>query len=106
MTPCSRCQIALKPGSAHFNAEACVEALKHELAEATNCKACGQPVAAVLHAGCIPAEVARRGAGLGTKIVEQRILDWLAGDPRKKRKQDDPDRPRPRQRADGDDFDP
>ena len=75
---CSRCSLELARGSAHVSPEGCVEALQEALEKAKTCAACQGPVETTLHPGCVPAEVLNRGAKLGTKVLEQRVTEWLA----------------------------
>lgn len=99
---CERCDVVLQRGSVHVSLDGCIEALKEALEKATKCAACGDVVPTVIHPGCIPAEVARRGANAGTAAIERRVIDWLAGKSSKKK----PSRSRDEQDEEAKNWDP
>ena len=75
MRPCDRCGTELEPGSAHFDADSCIAALKHRL----NCLECGQPVPKPFHGACFPRAVAKGGAGVGMSILERKAREAVEG---------------------------
>ena len=82
---CGRCQLPLHPGSAHVNAESCVEALRHELDKARTCAGCRKPLLVVV---CPPCAATTFGQGLLARAAKgikdaatPGILRLLSGEP-------------------------
>lgn len=78
MNTCEGCELTLSAGSAHVNSDGCIAALKEALAEAKKCATCQQPVPTVIHPGCIPVEVARRGGKIATDAAQKKIMEGIA----------------------------
>lgn len=74
---CARCLLELSPGAAHINPESCVDALRHALDNALNCRECGIPVLMPLHAGCMARAAAKGGAALGAQVAERKLRDAI-----------------------------
>jgi hypothetical protein len=75
---CSRCSLELPPGAAHFNAEGCVEALKHALERASTCASCGTPVPFVAHVACMAKVAQAKVGGAAVDAVQRRAINWLS----------------------------
>ena len=74
------------------------------LDNATKCRSCSEQVETVIHAGCIPPEIIKRGAKIGTATIETKFKEWLArklsGQPGRSEEQPDDEGP-PRRRWKG-----
>lgn len=101
---CSRCTLELPRGACHVNEAACIDALVESLEKAKNCACCRQPIETPIHPDCLPAELARRGAGKATDYLKgkatEAVLRFLAGAPDPEPEDSEPTR-EPRKGPDG-----
>lgn len=76
---CAKCGIFMPPGASHLNAEACIEALKHELKRATACVSCRTLMEDPLCSTCAVVAYGKGVLNEGAKRAAPKILGWMMG---------------------------